>query len=463
MKSNINEKGENHFITAIFKSFKFLWIALLEIYRGIEYETLPLWKYCGAGIIFAYYLIFDLDIWVAQLIGSDLYLEPNKVKLCLILFSASGGLIFYGCDRAFDRIKLVDRLKKAFDYCDLKSGGLYPSFISDEPVDEYVRQMKLFVPGIPIQKFKDKKLELEAHFNVTIVKFFEEENDKTRINLIYSMRNLPTSLVLDSPQDYVDCDIPIGKGYGSQIKINLKDMGHMLVAGQTGGGKSNFLKTVTSILCINNPEADVIFLDFKEGIEMMALKNKLGSTQKNFHAYDGGDDSIEYLASLTPILTARLNQIKNSGAINFDEYLKMEVAFTPSTENVSKSESQNKSEKLSRLFIVIDEIAQVYVKDNSSSKDLKNKAREAINKIARQGRAAGVHLIVATQKPDSQSFDQTVKANMPAILCFPMPSQVASVSVLGTKRAYDLDPEIKGRAIYKFGPTLHEVQTYYFL
>ena len=462
MKSNSSEKNNFPFVDKIIKVVKFFWIALVEIYLGIETETFPLWRYCGAGILFSYYLLFDLDIWLANLIGSDFYLEPSKAKLGLILFAASSGLIFYGCDRAFDRMKLVNRLKKAFEYCDLKSGGLYPSFISDEPIDEFVRQMKLFVPGIPLQRFKDKKLELEAHFNVTIVKFFEQENDKTRINLIYSMRDLPTSLALENPQDYVDCDIPIGKSYASQIKINLKDMGHMLVAGQTGGGKSNFLKIVTSILCLNNQDADVHFLDFKEGVEMMALKNKLGSSQKNFHTHDGAEKAIEYLAGLSELLTERLNQIKSSGAINFDEYLKKSVASPSNLEILPKSKAQNKQEKLNRLFIVVDEIAQVYVRDNSSTKELKNKAREALNKIARQGRAAGVHLIVATQKPDAQSFDQTVKANMPAILCFPMPSQVASVSVLGTKRAYDLNPEIKGRAIYKFGPTLHEVQTYYF-
>jgi hypothetical protein len=43
-----------------------------------------------------------------------------------------------------------------------------------------------------------------------------------------------------------------------------------------------------------------------------------------------------------------------------------------------------------------------------------------------------------------------------------MPSQAASVSALGTKRAFDLNPEIKGRAIWKYGPTMTEVQTYLF-
>jgi len=89
-------------------------------------------------------------------------------------------------------------------------------------------------------------------------------------------------------------------------------------------------------------------------------------------------------------------------------------------------------------------------------------AREAVNRIARQGRAAGVHLIIATQRPDSANFDQTVKSNIPAVLCFPMPSQAASISALGTKRAFDLNPEIKGRAIWKFGSKVCEVQTYLF-
>lgn len=457
----MNKPKYDFVFESIKKIFNFTWISIAEICKGIENETFPLWRYCGFGILFSYYLLFDFDISLAKLFDSELYLEPSKLKLFLILFSASSGLIFFGLQKAKERTRLTDRLKKAFDYCDLKSGGLYPSFIKDEPIDEFVRQMKLFVPGIPLQKFKDKKLELEAHFNVHIVNMFEEENDKTRINLIYSMKDLPRQILLDDFDSYVDCDIPIGKSYDSNIRINLKDMGHMLVAGQTGGGKSNFLKTVTTVLCLNNSEAEVHFLDFKEGVEMAELKNKLG-VQNNFHTQDGPDKSIEYLASLSDVLTTRLNEIKKSGAINFDDYLKKQISFPNKVELIYKSEAINKAEKLKRLFIIIDEVAEVYIKNASSNKEMKVKAREAINKIARQGRAAAVHLIVATQKPDSQSFDQTVKANMPAILCFSMPSQVASISVLGTKRAFDLNPEIKGRAIYKFGPKLHEVQTYYF-
>lgn len=127
------------------------------------------------------------------------------------------------------------------------------------------------------------------------------------------------------------------------------------------------------------------------------------------------------------------------------------------------SSETTRSLKLNRMYIVIDEIAEVYLKGKDGiSPETKEKAKRSINRVARQGRAAAMHIIAGTQKPDSQSFDQSVKANMPAILCFPMVNQVSSIAALGTKRAFDLNIEVKGRAIFKYGPKLTEVQTYMF-
>ena len=69
-----------------------------------------------------------------------------------------------------------------------------------------------------------------------------------------------------------------------------------------------------------------------------------------------------------------------------------------------------------------------------------------------------MHLIVATQKPDSSSFDQTVKSNLPGVLCFQMVNDVSSISVLGTGRATDLPPN-PGRGIWKNSLDMVEVQT----
>ena len=452
--------AENAFFDLISKAVVFIWEALKEIVLGIYHDRFPVWRYCSVGILTGYYFLFDFDIAVANFFGSTWYFEPDSSKMALVLILSTSGILAFGIEKALAKTQLLGRLKRAFDYCDLKSGGIYPSFINDVAIDDHVRQMKLFVPGIPQTKFEAKKLELEAHFNANIVKFFTEDNDKSRLNIIYSMKDLPRELTMDDAMVLEPGEIPIGKTYDSDVKFNIKDVGHMLVAGQTGGGKSNFLKFVSSTLCANDANAEVHFLDFKDGAELISIRNKVGHL-KSFKGYDGDKACIEYLATLEDILKARLEEIKKSGAKDFDEYLKK---YDRSPAASSNSNETTRSLKLNRMYIVIDEIAEVYLRGKDSiAKELKQQAQRSINRIARQGRSAAMHLITGTQKPDSQSFDQSVKANMPAILCFPMVNQVSSIAALGTKRAFDLNLESKGRAIFKYGPKLQEVQTYLFL
>lgn len=190
MKNIKTSEKENLFVNVCVRTAKFTYEALKEIVLGIYHDNFPVWRYCSVGLLMSYYFLFDWDIKVARIFGSNLYFEPNGKKALLVIALATSGLIIYGTERAITKTKLLERLKRAFDYCDLKSGGLYPSFIKDEPIDENVRQMRLFVPGIPLKKFLEKKEDLEAHFNANIVKIFEEENDKTRINIIYSMSSV---------------------------------------------------------------------------------------------------------------------------------------------------------------------------------------------------------------------------------------------------------------------------------
>jgi S-DNA-T family DNA segregation ATPase FtsK/SpoIIIE len=233
------------------------------------------------------------------------------------------------------------------------------------------------------------------------------------------------------------------------------------VAGQTGGGKSNFEKVVTTVLTQSSEDADVYFLDFKGGMELADLTNRLGDAHRNFHKYEGPKACARFLSELGGKIEGRLSELARYGAANLDSYQKK--ILTRKDENPAGGSDPSKGfEPLKRTYVVIDEIAQLYARDPSIAKEELMNARAAVNRIARQGRAAGIHLIVATQKPDAMSFDQTVKANLPAVLCFPMATQAASVSALGTKRAFDLNPDIKGRAVWKFGPHTTEVQTYLF-
>lgn len=86
------------------------------------------------------------------------------------------------------------------------------------------------------------------------------------------------------------------------------------------------------------------------------------------------------------------------------------------------------------------------------------KAKSQAIKIAAQGRAVGIHLIIATQRPDVRAVDGQIKANLSGMLAFQMPNHASSMTILDNTRAAHL-PKIGGRAIWKTGLEMVELQT----
>jgi DNA segregation ATPase FtsK/SpoIIIE-like protein len=111
-----------------------------------------------------------------------------------------------------------------------------------------------------------------------------------------------------------------------------------------------------------------------------------------------------------------------------------------------------------RYFIIIDEFAEVISHGGELSGEQVRSVRDGLSKIARQGRAAGVHLVLATQRPDRHVVDAQIKSNMTSTVCFRINDLGGSLAVLGSKSASEL-PNVKGRAIYSRGHEEIEVQT----
>ena len=113
---------------------------------------------------------------------------------------------------------------------------------------------------------------------------------------------------------------------------------------------------------------------------------------------------------------------------------------------------------MSRKLVVVDEAAEIFLGGHHATNSDLSLARKVISQIARQGRAVGVHLVMATQRPDAKAIDSQVKTNLTGIVCFQMPNNVSSITVIDSGRATHL-PNMPGRAIWKNGGQLTELQT----
>lgn len=449
-----NTKNQKDLTDVVFSVGRFLWAAGEEILSGVINNRVPA-RMCYAGMILAAILYFRIDVWALAKFTTKYHLR-GSLREFGIYASLLSGWVIWGLARARQRNRLLSKLKEAFESAKLKCNGRYPSLIEDVTVDAHVRRLRLFCHGVPLSDFEREIERLEAVLNMSVVRIIQADNDKSKLEIVYTMKDLEKKAVLENPDAFADCELPIGDSYEGAIHVNMRDVGHILVAGQTGGGKSNFLKVATTVLTKNNPEARVVFLDFKGGMETADLRNHAKNLGPNIECFEGTKHCVEELVRIGMGLEERFKTLSGLGVANFDDYLKKRIR-----KKATASETLRASDE-KRTFIIIDEIAQLYARDPESDKEMVQKARAAVNRVARQGRASGVHLIVATQKPDASSFDQTVKANLPAVLCFPMANQVSSVSAIGTKRAFEINPNIKGRAVWKFGPKLEEVQTYLF-
>jgi S-DNA-T family DNA segregation ATPase FtsK/SpoIIIE len=241
----------------------------------------------------------------------------------------------------------------------------------------------------------------------------------------------------------------VGKTRAKQIVARLDKVPHLMVAGQTGGGKSTFLRCLITTLYLNNPDFEFTLIDLKGGLEFQTFENL-----KRVEVVPNVAQAISGLQSLETIMKKRMALLKANDCKDIDAYLAI-----PAEKRKPISEEE-KTGPLGRHILVVDEAAEMFLAGSQAGSGDIQTARRILSQIARQGRAVGVHLVIATQRPDAKSLDPQVKANLTGVLCFQMLNDASSITVLGVGRATDL-PSIPGRGIWKCGAEMLEVQTPY--
>lgn len=230
-----------------------------------------------------------------------------------------------------------------------------------------------------------------------------------------------------------DLRVPIGMRHGERaLIVDLKQSGvgpHGLIAGTTGSGKSELLLTMLTGLALNHHPHQVNFMliDYKGGTAMDVLKD-LPHTVGVVTDLDG-KQTRRALVALGSEMERREAILTRYRVADIDKYHQLGLA-----------------EPFPYLFIVIDEFAELRVRFRD---DLGEILREFVS-VAQKGRALGVHLILAMQKPEGVVND-SIRANMKFRISLRVERAEDSRNVLGRPDAYLLPHQPPGRAYFQVG------------
>ena len=227
--------------------------------------------------------------------------------------------------------------------------------------------------------------------------------------------------------------VPAGMRRGKRaLIIDLKQSGHGphgLIAGTTGSGKSELLLTLLTGLALNHHphQVNLILVDYKGGTAMSVLA-PLPHTVGVVTDLDGRQ-TRRALVALRSEMTRREEILASHKVADIDKF--HELGF---------------SEPFPYLFIVIDEFAEL---KEHFRYDLADILQEFVS-IAQKGRALGVHLLLAMQKPEGVVND-SIRANMKFRICLRVERSEDSRNVLGRPDAYLLPNNPSGRAYFQVG------------
>lgn len=231
----------------------------------------------------------------------------------------------------------------------------------------------------------------------------------------------PSAVALRSVMDTQDfrsfaykAALPAALGVGSDgepVYADLSRMPHMLVAGSTGSGKS---------VCINALLAGLLLSRTPEELRLILVDPKrveLTPYQGIPHLYTPpvveGDRALTVLKSVVAEMMERFKTLESSGTKNIASY------------------NQKAITKMPYLLVVVDELADLMLTSA-------NEVERTLVRLAQLGRATGVHLVVATQRPSVDVVTGLIKANFPSRVAFSVSSQVDSRTILDSPGAEKL-------------------------
>lgn len=441
-----------------------------QILGGETYKIRDFWRYMDFGISVKKYLIFSalvllnvfsstLSLKSAIIILLATYALEKKVNRVVVRYT-----IFFVIKKFFSNQEYTDNDKEP-ELLNIKNENIQlttgPLKLGCPPIDLLGKEIK----RIDINQANEMKQKLEfvlkqfeldflqikgLEVGASITRFIFKMDASGRIGAVTKVQNelsmqlgvesirVSTSsngLVFEIPNknrssiSYREClelyrsskgdilEVPIGKfAVGGILTLKINELPHLLIAGGTGSGKSVCINTIIVSLLYNCTPDQVkfIFIDPK----VVELKCYEGIPHMLMPVINDPIEADKALKWAVREMEERYKKFASTGVRNIKAYYE-----------------KHPSGEMPYLVIVIDELADLMAVAKSSKEiDIEN----SICRLGQMARAAGIHLIIGTQRPSAEVITGLIKANIPARIGFSLPSQVDSRTIIDTSGAEKL-------------------------
>ena len=299
----------------ILRNLRRLFEPAKEIFYGIKSRTIPVWcslVALGASLL----LLVKIDLLLIYKTGwEEMYPFYHPLYRVYYFSVVTSGYWIWAWRQVFRRQKLIKMLHQVFTNSGLISRiGKMPRFIWDYPVDGVTRKIRFTNAGFPKQKFEEVRASLEAGLRVYIddVKEIREEG---AIEIRYSHIPMPTIVNYEasSTKSY---QFFVGSTRARNKLSTLRDSPHLLVAGQTGGGKSTFLKQFITHLYTKNSAIQFLLVDLKGGLEFSLFENR-----RRITVAPNVRGAIKELKRIDLLIEKRMAFLKQEKCKDIDAYL----------------------------------------------------------------------------------------------------------------------------------------------
>ncbi|MCZ9888990.1 FtsK/SpoIIIE domain-containing protein [Brachyspira hyodysenteriae] len=313
---------------------------------------------------------------------------------------------------------IKEETKKTYNYPSLdllneSKETISNDYINIEEIENILKELKI---NIISKEVKESRIAINYIFKYdnSIIKSYTLstlENslkcafgDNIRLNKYYAPKTLSIEYIKTDESRYFglkevindddNFELPLYLGINTDNEKSALDLAkapHMLIAGETGSGKS---------VCLASIITSLVYKKTPEELELMLIdkKNELSIFNELPHLIDNSlnndDDIISALRNLEGELRERNNKITKKGTRNIQEY------------------NKRARNKFPYIVLIIDELQDLL------SRDIKKEAERIINTIASLGRSAGIHIIAAIQRPSAKVITGELKANLPTKLLY---------------------------------------------